>query len=188
MLIGIALHQFADISKYDRHTLGNYDAYMMQIEMMAVPACIVIVATLVLGVVTLIKIPFNVLKWFRRGYGVMLLIFSVVLVTLAVRMTRSNTGEGAGLIIIITGPMILFALLIPPALGTIALVSTRKPNISVKPEANDLKCCPVCGNPFSIFDRVSQPKMCARCFKSEAARRQVLPLAKERRVEDPPAT
>jgi hypothetical protein len=127
VLVFFALHEYMSLSKYTHETLGNYDEIMLQSKMIGVPAFIVAAATMVLGPVSLIKSRSSILVWFWRVYGVALLIFSIALIIVAVRMTRSSTGEGAGLIIFITGPIILFALLIPTVLGTITLVAARKP-------------------------------------------------------------
>jgi len=120
LLVGFAFSQYCSIAGYARD-----DEMLLQIKMMGIPAFVVGVVTMVLGPVSLLQYRSKVLGWIWRLYGLLLWAFSAELVAVAERMNRSSSGEGAGLIIILTGPIILFALVVPTVLGAIALMGPR---------------------------------------------------------------
>ncbi len=132
LLAGISFSEYCSIANESRETLGNYDEHLRQIKMMGIPASLVALMTMVVGPISIYKYESRSLAWVLRGYGASLLVFAGVLMKLAYQMNQTSSGQGSGLIILITGPMILFALLVPALLGAIVLVvaSSQSPRSS----------------------------------------------------------
>jgi hypothetical protein len=130
LLIWFSADLWRIVVEDNRHTLSNYYEVVVQALLFSAPAFLMtcILAVTCMGVVfsseraRAVKLR-RICSWSLFG-------FAALLIASAIWLTITSRGEGAGLVVIFTGPMVGFALLVPISLGF--LVAPTKYNVANK--------------------------------------------------------